>query len=220
MPAWSTIKKHQEDLIRKALDGSVFSAPMSAAVVAALTSGPTGALAALPSNYNDFGVISGDGVTYSVGERTSDVTSWGYVNPSRTDIIGRDVTVKFLCQETNLQTLQAYTGADLTAVATTPSSAELDIQVPGTGQQKYMRLLTISVDQAADGSGDIYIARFLPKASITAIDDQKQSADDAIAYGFTLTAHVDDAVGYAVSHMFGGPGWKNLVLKMGFPAPT
>ena len=32
----------------------------------------------------------------------------------------------------------------------------------------------------------------------------------------TVTAKIDSTLGYAVKHLYGGPGWKALNVKMGF----
>ena len=59
--------------------------------------------------------------------------------------------------------------------------------------------------------------------NVSAKSDQNWNSEDALTYGMTVTAKVDDELGYAVRHLFGGAGWKAQLTKMGFtlgPDPT
>lgn len=212
---WDALKKRQDALIRKALDGSVFLAPVSATAVTALTSGAGASLQTLPTGYTDLGHITADGVTYATSENVDEQTSWGEIEPTRSDIISRSTTLACVCQETNIKTLQLYTGNDLSAVAP-PLSGEVIIDESPRPLPVYYRVLTVSVDES--DAGEIYIARFLPRAKVTAQDNQKQSASGETQFGFTFTAYKDDTLGFAVRHLFGGPGWKAQLVSAGFPA--
>lgn len=77
-------------------------------------------------------------------------------------------------------------------------------------------MLFLSKDGA--GTKEIYIAKLMPRANVSAKSDQNWNSEDALTYGMTVQAKVDDDAGYAVRHLFGGPGWKDNLVKMGFPA--
>ena len=214
MPAWETLKKHQNTLIRKSLEGSTFIAPITADPIASLT-GPDSALNALPAGYNDLGWMSDDGAQFSSDIETSDVTSWCAVEPTRRDIVSDVTTLQVSLQETNKHTIGLYTGADMTAVVPDATSGEVVVEKPDRPPLRHYRVLTIGVDLA--DAGEIYIARFLPRASLTDKDDQAFSnGDDPLGWPVTLTGYMDPTLGYSERFYFGGPGWEALLSSMGF----
>lgn len=214
MPAWSTLKKHQNQLIRKALEGSTFIAPTTSAAITALT-GTDKALLALPAGYNDLGWMSDDGPQFSSNVDTSEVTSWGAVEPTRRDIVADVTTLEVQVQETNKHTIGLYTGVDMTAVIPDATSSEVVVTKPDRPPLRFYRVLTIGVDLA--DAGEIYIARFLPRASVTDKGDQAfTNSDNPVGWPVTLTAYMDSALGYSERFYFGGPGWSALLTAMGF----
>lgn len=219
MPAWETLKKHQLQLIRKALEGSTFLAPPSAAAVTALT-GPDMSLLALPSEYVDVGAMSDDGSQFAENIDSSDITSWGHAEPTRRDITSDVTTLQMNCQETSRLTMALYNTVDPDSLVP-GANGEVTFDKPSRPRQQTWRSLTIGVD-LADG-GEIYIGRFLPRASVTDKDDQNfQSSDDeALGYPVTMTAYMDSTLGTSCRFFFGGPGWAALLTEMGFEAtPT
>ncbi|MFJ5156315.1 phage tail protein [Streptomyces sp. NPDC088353] len=214
MPAWETLKKHQNELIRKQLEGSTFIAPITSSAVSALT-GPDKALLALPSGYNDLGWMSDDGAQFSSDVSTSDVTSWGAVEPTRRDVTSDVTTLQVNLQETSKHTLGLYTGVDMSAVVPDPTSGEVAISKPDRPPLRFWRVLTIGVDMG--DAGEIYTARFLPRASVSDKSDQSfNNGDDPMGYPVTLTGYLDSTLGYSERWYFGGPGWEALLTKMGF----
>ncbi len=215
MPAWESLKHHQNQLIRKALEGSAFIAPTTSAAITALT-GADSSLNALPAGYRDLGWMADDGAKFSADVDSSDITSWGSVEPTRRDITSDVTTLEVSLQETNKQTIGLYTGADMTAVVPDPVSGEVVVDKPDRPPLRFWRVLTVGVDIA--DAGEIYIARFLPRASVTDKDDQtfQNSDDDALTWQVTLTAYMDSALGYSERFFFGGPGWEALLGAMGF----
>ncbi|MFD5468899.1 phage tail protein [Streptomyces sp. NPDC127105] len=214
MPAWETLKKHQNELIRKQLEGSTFIAPITSSAVSALT-GPDKALLALPSGYNDLGWLSDDGAQFSSDVSTSDVTSWGAVEPTRRDVTSDVTTLQVNLQETNKHTLGLYTGVDMSAVVPDPTSGEVAISKPDRPPLRFWRVLTIGVDMG--DAGEIYTARFLPRASVSDKSDQSfNNGDDPTNFPVTLTGYLDSTLGFSERFFFGGPGWEALLTKMGF----
>lgn len=214
MPSWETLKKHQNELIRKQLEGSTFVAPITSSAISSLT-GSDKALLALPMGYSDLGWLSDDGAQFSSDVSTSDVTSWGAVEPTRRDITSDVTTLQVTLQETNKHTLGLYTGVDMSAVVPDATSGEVAISKPDRPPLRFWRVLTIGVDMG--DAGEIYTARFLPRASVTDKSDQAfNNGDDPTAYPVTLTGYMDSTLGYSERFYFGGPGWEALLTKMGF----
>lgn len=215
MPSWESLKNHQNTLIRKALEGSTFIAPTSSSAITALT-GSDSSLNALPAGYNDLGWMSDDGAQFSSDVDSSDITSWGSVEPTRRDIVSDVTTLQVNLQETNKHTIGLYTGADMTSVIPDATSGEVAVSKPDRPPLRLWRVLTVGVDLS--DAGEIYIARFLPRASVTDKDDQAfQSGDDeALGWPVTITAYKDDTLGYSERFYFGGPGWEALLGAMGW----
>ena len=218
MPAYEAIANKQAELIRKALAGSLFVADMSGTLPATLTTGAGADLAALPSGYTDLGwMTKDDGLTWSRSTEVSEVTSWGSFDPTRRDIVSDVSGLQFTAQETKLKTLELYHDVDLSAVTPTAVTGEIAFSQPTRPSTKYRRFYGIFVD--GSGTDAIYIARLLPRATITEKGDQVWTdGDDAVAYQMTASASVDSTAGYSVRHFFGGPGWRSLLVDMGFPA--
>ena len=220
----TTLKNKQAELIRKALDGSVFLNPDLSAVseIAALTADSvatpgTPELKALPAGYEDLGWLTSDGAQFSRDVSTSEVTSWGSVSPTRTDITSDTTTMSVTAQETKLITIGLATGVDLSALTPDAVTGELSVAKPSRPKSKHYRVLSLAVDQG-DG-GEIYIARFLPRAKVTGFSEQSfGGGDDPISWGVTFTGEEDSGLGYSERWIFAGPGWNALLTDMGFGA--
>lgn len=215
MPSFDSLKNAQNHLIRKALTGIVAVGPSTVAAPVSLT-GADMALLALPAGMEDVGLLTDDGAQFGRDVETSEVTSWGEVEPSRVDITSDRTTLQFQMQETKKATLEMYIGADLSAVTPDPTSGEVSIESPERPAVRHYRVLSIGKDDS--DAGEIYIARFLPRARVTDYEEQTfQSSDDSpLTYGITVTGFKDAALGYSQRWMFGGPGWNALLADMSF----
>lgn len=220
MANYETLKNKQTELIRKALDGSVFTAPVTADPITNLTTYTAGPpvvidLTALPTGYDDLGWLSDDGVQFSRDVSSSEVTSFGSVTPTRTDITADTTTMQVTAQETKLLTIGLATGADVSGITPDAQSGEVSIAKPGRPKSKHYRVLSLAVDEG-DG-GEIYVARFLPRAKVTGYSEQSfSSGDDPVTWGVTLTGEEDSDLGYSERWIFGGAGWLALLSDMGF----
>lgn len=226
MADYQALKNKQTELIRKALDGSVFVAPISADAIDELTTytppvvGPPAIpaiidLTPLPLTYEDLGWLSADGAQFSRDVSSSEVTSWGSVSPTRTDITADTTTLTVTAQETKLLTIGMATGADLSTITPATDTGEVSIAKPARPKSKHYRVLSLAVDQG-DG-GEIYIARFLPRAKVTSYAEQSfGSGDDPVTWGVTFTGEEDSDLGYSERWIFAGPGWNALLAEMSF----
>ena len=213
---YSTIRDKKTELIRKARDGSVFIAPTSATAITTITSGAGAVLAALPTGYVDLGWISTDGASYARETNVSEVTSFGSVEPTRSDTTSDIITLSITAQETRLETLALYTGADSSAITANATTGEVAIAKPARPGFRHYRIFGLFVDDGDDG--EIYIARFMPRARVTEIGEQAfTDGDDPISYPVTFTGIEDSALGYSHKWFFGGPGWLALQAAMDIP---
>lgn len=220
MPQYETLKNKQTELIRKALDGSVFIADITADLIANLTTytaGPPAVidLTALPVGYEDLGWLTDDGAAFSRDVTESTITSWGSVSPTRSDITADTTTLSVTAQETNILSIGLATGKDMSNVDPATNTGEVSIEKPTRPSSRFYRVLSLAVDQG--DAGEIYIGRFLPRAKVSGFSDQSfGGGDEAVTWGVTLTAYEDSAAGYSERWLFGGPGWNALLAEMGF----
>ncbi len=220
---YSALKNKKTELIRKARDGSVFVGAIGAGAITAISSGAGGTtLASLPSSgggYEDIGWTSTDGVNYARTTETSDVQSFGSVEPTRSDVTSDRITMACTAQETKLLTLGLYTGADLSAAQATISTGEFQIEKPDRPAQRYYRVFGLFVDDS--DAGEIWIGRFMPRARVTDFGEQQfTDGDDPISYALTWTGYNDSVLGYSHKWFFGGPGWFALLDEMGIEIDT
>jgi len=214
MATFAEIQDLKTTLIRKAKSGSGYLAPITAPVIDETFVGAGGVLAALPPAYFDLGWLSNDGMSFARDQSTSDVTSFGSVTPTRSDVTSDTETVTVVAQETKMSTIGLYTGVDPAALVPGTNGAVF-VKKPATPTTRHYRGFFISKD---DGDfGDIYIARVMPRVKVTNFGEQAYGGgDDPISWGVTLTGYNDPEEGFATGYLFGGPGWNALLDDMGF----
>ena len=220
--AYADIEQRKNELIRKALGGGAFIADITADVITNLTeeTTPGGAidLAAPPTGYEDAGWLTEEGMAFSGETNQSDITSFGSTTPTRTDIISETSTLTIVMQETKLLSLSLITGAAKSGIVANATTGETRIDKPERPSARFYRVLALAVDEDETGA-EIYIARFLPRAKVTAKTPPNfAGGDQAISYGVTFTGYKDSATGATESWLFGGPGWKNMLASMGIPS--
>jgi hypothetical protein len=176
-------------------------------------------LAVLPATYDDLGWLTSDGAQFSRDVSASEVNSWGSVSPTRTDITSDTTTLTVTAQETKLLTIGMATGADLSGITAAFQTGEVSIAKPSRPKSKHYRVLSLAVDQG--DAGEIYVARFLPRAKVTSYAEQSFSGgDDPITWGVTFTGEEDSNLGYSERWIFAGAGWNAIVADMGFTQET
>lgn len=217
--AFDTIADFQDELVRKVLGGAVLDAAMTATLPTSLTTGASSALNdAGFTGFKSLGRISDAGLSASADTESSGVPGWGALEDVRTDIIRRTSTFGFSCLETKKEVLSLYYNQDLDAVEADPVTGEVSFTESTKPDTRYRRMILLGID--GEGDNAIYMARFLPRATVSEVSEQSWSTADALAYQMTVTAKIDSTLGYAVKHLYGGPGWKALAAKHGFPAGT
>ncbi|WP_242882581.1 phage tail tube protein [Actinomadura litoris] len=208
------VKKNQ--LIRKALNGSVFIAPIAAPVITKLTDPTDKLLVALPSEYEDLGWAGDDGSQFGRDVDTSNVSAYGSPEPVRSDVKSDVSTLQVTALETKALTIGLYLGKNMANVAPDPITGEVSIRKPARPSTLHYRVLALAVDETE--AGEIYVARFFPRMRVTDYAEQAHQSndDDPISYGITFTAFTDATLGYSQDDLFGGPGWAALTADMGF----
>jgi hypothetical protein len=210
---YSALRDKKQELIRKARDGSVLIASSSVTNLTSITSGATADLVTLPAGWEDLGWTSTDGTTFAREGESSQVQSFGSTEPTREDVTKDTVTMTVTAQETKLLTIGLYTGIDTTNLKAAVTTGELSIEKPNLPNPRYYRLLALYVDESSDG--ELYLARYFPRARITAFGEQQYGqSDDPVSYNLTFTGFSDSSVGYSHRYIFGGPGWKALLSSM------
>lgn len=213
--SYDALSDKKQNLIRKARKGSVFAAPHSAGDIVTLTDTTDKLLKALPTGWFDLGWISDDGAQFSSNIDTSDVSSWGSVTPTRTDITQESTELQIAVQETNLNSIGMYVGVSTAGVTPDATSGEVKIVKPLQPLKQQYHLLVLAVDES--DAGEIYIGRYLPNAEVTDKDDQAfSSGDDPLVWPVTFSARPDTTLGCSEMWLFGGPGWFALLDDMGF----
>ena len=142
---YDALKAKQTQLIRKALDGSVFLASIDAPTITDLTDAADKLLKPLPIGgsmpWGDLGWLSSDGAQYSRDVSSSDITSWGSVSPTRSDVTADSSTLTVVAQETNIRSIGLSTGADMSAAVPNVTTGELKISKPSRPSSKFYRVL-------------------------------------------------------------------------------
>lgn len=217
MSKYDELNTAKGKLIRKALGGLILAAPMSVEVPDKLFIDAKGGFADFKSlGYKGVGYVTkGDGITFSRETEQSEIESFGVQEPTRIDFTKDVTSAAFKCQETNKQVLEMYNNVDLTDVKA-DENGEFSFNSPRQPTATYRRVIYIS----KDGNGDDakFIIKVMPRAIVSEVQEQQWSNESEIAYGLTLKATFDDEVGYAVRHVFGGPGFTALLEDMGFNA--
>lgn len=217
---FKALAKREAQLILKPQAGLIAVAPEDTPLAAdfKLTSG---GLAGAPitlsdlSEYEQLGWVSkNDGFTFSADTETEEVESFGSVEPTRMDIIRDVTTAQFTPQETNRIVLEMYYNVDLSALEPDENTGEIGFNQSVEPTTNYRRMIFLSKDGKA--GNEIYMAKIMPRATVTAKADQQHGGGTELTYGMTVTAKVDDELGYSVRNVFAGRGWLRNLAKMGF----
>ncbi len=202
--AFDALHNWDNSNIRKALKGSVFIAPESAALVTAsiLFDAATGDLKSpLPAGFKDLGYLDATGAKLGRAVKTTDTTSWQDTSPTRSDVTSDVTTLVINPQETNQETIALYEGIPIGSI-TPGANGVIEVQRASVSSQIYYRVLVIGVDELTEG--EYAMVTFFPRMLVTAYADQIYAAADDIVYGVTLQAYVDSQAGFAVDKFWGG----------------
>jgi hypothetical protein len=212
------LAKNQPNNIFKALGGLIYVASTSVAIPAAFTTGVAADLLQLdPANWFLLGLLTQkDGIAFARSMKQDDETSWGYDEPTRSDISQDITSATFVMQEVNRHTAEMYDFIDLSAVTPDATTGEVSYNKAGVTAPIYKRLIYIGVDGAA--ADRRYRIKAMPKAQVTAVKDEVWNQTAATNFPVTVTAKVDSTLGYSVRTVLAGPGQLARNAAAGFGA--
>lgn len=215
---FASLDNRKSELIRKAKEGNVYVTSLSEAIIESISEGADAELVLPPAVVSGgLGWMTEDGVSFAGDITESSIPSWGATEPTRREIVLDTTTISVTAQETNIITLGLYTGNDMDALRPDPVTGELRITKPPRPRLKHFRVFALSVDEH-EGE-EIYIGRYLPRASVSRAPEQAYTAGDtALNWGLTFTSSRDREAGYSERYFFAGPGWRALLTDMGFSA--
>lgn len=205
------------DLVFKALGGYIVAAPMATTVPTAFTTGATADLIQLPVAWQRLGLLSKkDAIDFDRNIKTDEEESWGYNEPTRTDITQDQTSVKFTLQQTTKAALELYDFVDLAGVTADAITGEFSYAKPTSVSPIYRRMIFVAVDGA--GTDRRYQIKVLPRAQVISVGNLSWNQASATNYNLTVRATVDTTLGYAVKKHFAGPGQKARNVASGFSA--
>lgn len=172
----------------------------------------------IPAEYTSAGLIEkGAGVDITNDTESSDIEAYGQAEPVRQIINKR--TTKFTAQflETNREVLEKYWGTTFADVV--PSAhGGIVIEAPALPKNVYYRCILLGQDDV--NGDDLFPYWIMPRVKLSSVDNTSLKDDGAITYTLEFQAFTDDDVDFSVAQGWCGPGWRKLVDKSGFVAPT
>lgn len=210
------LKDHKGSNIRKILEMAIFVKPREDADTEITQIWTVADGLMVPPGYMSVGLTTkDDGATWPRDQETSEVTSHGYGEATRRDIVGDASGLAFTMQESKRIAMELHHGLDLSTIPT-DADGNFFFDKAARPVSKHYRVLGIGKD--GDGPDAIYIARWLPDAQITENGEQAWSEGDEVKYPATFSAYTDEVVGTSLREIWGGPGLNHEA--MGFQAPT
>jgi hypothetical protein len=216
MADYAALSDKKNELIRRAVDGSVFVADMSVTPPLTLTTLSTAVLTVLdPDDWTDLGWTSTEGVSYERTTESVDTSSFGSSEPTRSDVTRDEIAMSCTAQETKALTMGITTGADIAAILANATSGEVQVAKPARPKLRFYRVLGLFLDHDDNGL-EIYFGRLMPRAQISDFGSQGYNEDETgISYPMTWRGKEDSTLGYSHKWFWAGPGWKSLLTDMG-----
>lgn len=206
MATFAEIKDQADspELIRKALEGVAFIAPMDTQLPESILDAD-GSLKELPEGWLPIGVVSTDGFVFTSDMDKVDTEAWGYSVPVRTDIQKAPKQIQFTPYEMHKRTLQELSlGMDLSAVIA-KAGGEVVFEEPDLPEPGEYRFFTMFKDGTS--AKPFFKAKAFSKVKLAETDDETWNADDDSA-GQQITLDVlQGPEGFPVRHFLGGKGF-------------
>ena len=193
----------------KALGGIIYQAPPATPIPASFTTLATADLVQLdPLVWTRLGLVTkGEGITFSRDTNQDTEESWGFTDPTRTDIISDTTSAAFQLQETSKATLAMFDFVDLSAITADTTTGEFSYNKPLNIASAYTRMIFMAVD--GNGTDRRYRFKIFPRAQVVAVADEVWNQANAVRYPVTVRANADPVLGYAVRNVLAGPGQKS-----------
>lgn len=210
MATFAETKGHNPANIRKFLEMALFAKPVEDADTAITQVYTTADGLTIPAGYKPLGVVTKDnGATWSRNQENSEVTSMGYAEPTRTDVLSDVTGLAFTLQESKRIAFELYHGLDLSGVVT---DADGNIMFDKASRPVKRKYRVIALGKDGDGPDAIYCLRWLPNAEVTENADQSWQEGEETRYPATLTGRVDEGFGTSFREIWGGPGLDPVAM--------
>lgn len=223
MTIFADVRTRNAGNIFKGLDGLVAVAPMSvpaltkAALFTVASAGPPavigGQIKALPAGWRQLGWCSTDGIGKSRDVTVSDTPAWGAAEPIVRTVSAVSKTLTVGPMESNKTVDELYYMANLAGVVA-DANGVINWQEPALPVLREWRVIAIAKYDAR--AGEWYKIDQFVRATVQSNGDENWTTDDGgNVHPLVATAQVDDALGYAVEHFQGGPGFPAAAAGYG-----
>ena len=151
------------------ITGAVYAGPTTATA-------PTSTSSSL-GDFADLGYVSADGVTVTPERSSTAIRSWQNADLIREVVTEGKLTYKFVLLESNADVLESYFGVALDGgkVSWTPTE---------TGGRKSFVIDVID--------GNNVIRHYVPAGEVMVTEAQTVKNGEAVGYGITITAYIDN----------------------------
>jgi hypothetical protein len=161
----------------------------------------------------DLGYLDDNGVDFTPKYTTDETDVWQVRIPPRIDVTKDGEEIAITAAETNpvvdcLFNNQPLSNLNGEAALQTLGAANYQVTYSNVPQIIYRQLMVIGVDAALDDA--FYVAELRPKTSVIKMDKRSFNAKKADMFGLTFGVYIDQASGFAKSHIYGGPAWLAL----------
>lgn len=210
---------HRRSLIRKAIKSIAFIRKKDAdnKPIESIF-GADGSLIDLKSEgWLPIGLVTDDGYTFGRDTNVDDITSHGFANPTRKDVVSVERSVTTTIQEYGKRHIEELIqGADLSGVKQNAKTGEIvtdeqDLPTPGAYE-----LLVIAMDGPIDNRW--YIGKFFPSVQLSEASEEAWGKEGAIERELTFDVFSDEALGFPVRQFIGGPGASASKDVLGYAA--
>lgn len=210
---------HRRSLIRKAVKSIAFIRKKDAdnTPIESIF-GADGSLIDLKSEgWLPIGLVTDDGYTFGRDTNVDDITSHGFANPTRKDVVSVERSVTTTIQEYGKRHIEELIqGADLSGVKQNAKTGEIvtdeqDLPTPGAYE-----LLVIAMDGPIDNRW--YIGKFFPSVQLSEASEEAWGKEGAIERELTFDVFSDEALGFPVRQFIGGPGASASKDVLGYAA--
>ncbi|MBM7795838.1 hypothetical protein [Pseudoglutamicibacter cumminsii] len=197
---------HRRSLIRKAVKSVAFIRKKDAdnKPIESIF-GSDGSLLDLKSEgWLPIGLVTDDGYTFGRDTNVDDITSHGFANPTRKDVVSVERSVTTTIQEYGKRHVEELIqGADFSGVKQNAKTGEIvtdeqDLPTPGAYE-----LLVIAMDGPVDQRW--YLGKFFPSVQLSEASEEAWGKEGAIERELTFDVFSDEELGFPVRHFIGGP---------------
>lgn len=197
---------HRRSLIRKAIKSIAFIRKKDAdnKPIEILFAGPGAFIDLKSEGWLPIGLVTDDGYTFGRDTNVDDITSHGFANPTRKDVVSVERSVTTTIQEYGKRHIEELIqGADLSGVTQNAQTGEVvtdeqDLPTPGAYE-----LLVVAMDGPVDQRW--YLGKFFPSVQLSEASEEAWGKEGAIEREVTFDVFTDEELGFPVRHFIGGP---------------